>query len=174
MHRYPDKTSNAQRDALVAAAGMGAIALMHHLLSLGASVTESSPFFGSPLHEAVVGGHEEVFESLIKCGADVKAMNEPAIESFLTYENFEDPAPMGSQDNRAWTVLEDAAIGGHTAMVRRFLLLHSDWDHETKRRAMRAAIRGGNLEIFEAIFRTVSPDQGQDSFRQCTCLNMNV
>lgn len=68
---------------------------------------------------------------------------------------------MGSQDNRFWTVLEDATIGGHTTLVSKALPLHSDWDHETKRRAMRAVIRGGNLAVFEAIFRTTSPDQGQ-------------
>lgn len=84
MHRYPEKTSNPQTDAFLAAAGMGAIALMRHLPSLGPSVTESSPFFVGPLHGTVVGGHEETFEPLIKCGADVKAMNEPAIGSFHT------------------------------------------------------------------------------------------
>jgi hypothetical protein len=147
------RIDKASHNALVAVCSAGDIPFMRHLLNVynygpaacNTSPTLSSPFFGSPLHGAILGGHEEALTILRCYGADINTLYQRS----LTDEG------QNSQGfyRKSWSVLQDAANSGHASLVR--LLLKSGVepdldDHAHRYRALLAAVRLGQSDVVDA------------------------
>ena len=127
-------------NAMVAAAYLGDVALIRHLIDQGADVNAESKYYEPPLQQAAMMGHYDAVLLLLESGANVQHIV---------------PAAGGAQgdSNRA---LGKACSGGHQRVV--FLLLEEKYGLERRKGTMRHAIvdaaRGGHTKLVEALLES--------------------
>jgi ankyrin repeat protein len=157
------KKNNVVSNALVAAAAVGDIPLMLHLLKLGASPTNGHSFFGSALHGAIQGGHDDAFDLLVTCGADINTQYEdPGFPFEKLYEYSPEKKRTGwrTGDRRAWSTIEDAANAVHPSITKKILESAEDtcsWSACT-RRALMIAIRRGHSNVIDVFLEHTSQE----------------
>lgn len=167
MRHGVGQTSDALEHILSAAAYLGDILLVEHLLIQGVDANSGSNIFGRSLQNAALRGHLDIVRLLLNKGADPEGESWPrteedrqAVEKRYGKDKIDQYFCLPDFHHRALTAIEAAAQKGPKEILQ--LLLQPKFrvsrSHFTYRRAIVFAAEGGNAEILETL--AASADYG--------------
>lgn len=152
--------SDAAEHILSAAAYLGDISLVDHLLAQDVDVNLRSNVFGQPLRNAALKGHLEIVQLLLNKGADPEGGSHPrteedrqAVESKHGKESLEQRFPNLRQLGD--TAVEAAAQKSHQKALQLLLQPGFHISQDTYRRAFLFAAGGGHVEIFKSLAASI-------------------